>query len=135
MLIVSRYSKKLPLSSTHHTLRGYEPAIVGLCSIGHFPSLAKPPSRLKTQDSCRSLQKFRATEIFIIPNLLYITIKLDKLPFYYFTLLFFRCKMPCRANGLEAHRLTLTGSLQYWPGSVTFRAWGLLRGSGVTQLS
>ena len=59
-----------------------EPGGMGLCSTGHFPSLAKPPSGPKIEELWQSLQKFRATKIFIIPKLLYITIKLDKLPFH-----------------------------------------------------
>jgi hypothetical protein len=63
----------------------YEPT-----SVGHFPSLAKPPSWLKIQESWLSLPKFRATETFNIPNLSYIAMKLNKLPFNQFTSFFLR---------------------------------------------
>jgi hypothetical protein len=61
--------------------RSYEPTSVGLCSTGNFPSLAKPPSGFKIQESWSLLQKFRATKTFINPILLCIAVKLDKLSF------------------------------------------------------
>ncbi len=53
----------------------------GLCITGHIPSRAKPGSGLKIQESCLSLEKFRAIDTFIIPKLQHTVIKLDELLF------------------------------------------------------
>jgi hypothetical protein len=55
-----------------------------------FSELRQTLFRFKIQESRPSLQKFRATETIIVPRLSYIVIKLDKLPFNQFILLFLR---------------------------------------------
>jgi len=67
----------------------------------------------KIRKSWPSLQKLRATETYIIPNLSYIATKLNKLPFNQFTMSFLRtgrfcekCSMPYSAQTYK-HGLVL----------------------------
>jgi len=81
------------------------------------PCQTKPTSGLKIQESWLSGQKFRATWAYIIPKLWCIVIKLDKLLWSIYIVVFenlrilFRCKMPYTA---QTHDLRLVKGGWRW---------------------